>query len=62
MDGIDLLEFGLEGLVGVDREAGSGDLEPGAGDEAAFEVVAKEAGDVVEHLHRLRRCGERGRG
>jgi hypothetical protein len=47
-EGIDLLQFLFESLVGVDGEARGGDLELRAGGDGAFQIVAEQAGDVVE--------------
>lgn len=47
----DLLQFGLQGLEGVHREARSGDLEPRSRLQRRFEIVTQQAGDVVNQFH-----------
>lgn len=51
LNGVHLFQLCLERFIGVDGETGSRDLELGTGSDGAFQIVAKEAGDVVEGFH-----------
>ena len=51
LERLDMLQLGLQGLVGIHREAGGRYLEACARLDGLFEVLSQQTADVVDQLH-----------